>query len=98
MIENFRDFTTALEIAGATVLWAESIDDAVEVDRVTGQISVSERFETYISNINNFCFGRSILDVFPELTGEIQVAEQEQIMSVSAATPMLPMIDPDIMS
>lgn len=86
MIRNFRDFTGALELAGGTIHWTESIDTAIEQDANTGNKYVSALFEQHIEDTDNFCFGKSLLTTFPELEGQIQVAEVDHLVSISFAT------------
>lgn len=87
MITDFRDFTAAMRSAGATILWAHPIESAIDRDLTTGEMTVSSAFEIHVSDVSNFFFGRSLLDMFPELEGQINVAELDQIVVPSTRAP-----------
>lgn len=85
IIENYRDFVAALDHAGATIRWDGPINEIVEQDPVTGNVVISAQFERQISNLDNFWFGRNLLDSFPELEGHVQIAGVDKIALDSQA-------------
>lgn len=69
---RFRDCVTPL-INNAHFLWPHSLEDAVEHDPVLNTYYLTEAFEQYVHNPDNFSIGRRLIEAFPEISGRADI-------------------------
>lgn len=88
-MKAFEAFGTALQLAGASVYWNGSFEEVVHHDPIDGNMTITDKFEKHVANVDHYRFGRLLTETFPELKGRINVAEQDQIVTMPFSSDLI---------
>ncbi|KAK5229744.1 hypothetical protein LTR72_001276 [Exophiala xenobiotica] len=67
LIYDLRDFILASQSYGTSINWNMGLQEAVDIDPVTGKMSISTAFAEHVWHLENWSFSAGFAAVFPEL-------------------------------
>jgi hypothetical protein len=71
LVQKPQDWHIPLSKCKYSCNWDDSIGPAIITGPVTGRRHLSEQFEKHICDYQNWTVGKSILETWPDLSGEI---------------------------
>lgn len=66
-MHNYRDWLTTSNLSHVQIQWPGSPHEILETDPATGHRRPTEYFESHVTSVENWSFGKEILDKYPEL-------------------------------
>jgi hypothetical protein len=67
LIYDLRDFILASQSYGTSINWNMGLQEAVDIDAVTGKMTISTAFAEHVWHLENWSFSAGFAAVFPEL-------------------------------
>ncbi len=67
LIYDLRDYILASQSYGTTINWNMGLQEAVDMDAVTGNMTISNAFAEHVWHLENWRFSAGFAAVFPEL-------------------------------
>jgi hypothetical protein len=75
LCHRLQDWVTPTTQTGLSCNWPLSIDEALDIDLVTGSIKVSKIFGEHVSRCENWSFNSYALTLYPELEGKVRIKD-----------------------
>ncbi|KIW19918.1 hypothetical protein PV08_00493 [Exophiala spinifera] len=74
LIYDMRDFILASQCYGTTINWDGSLDEAIDIDPETANMTISDAFAEHSWHMDNWTFSRGFAAVFPELRHRYRIS------------------------
>lgn len=76
LVFGLRDFVSGMHEAGIDVSWPYTLNEALLFNIKTGELEISPRFATHVSDVSNWKVGKNFLDRFPDMADHVNLADQ----------------------